>query len=170
MAWLILCGLCIFSQHQNNIHWLVCWFAMITNNYWARLSEISWFVSYEQINYLQSWRLRQIIIICVCNTLTNHDILQWPSSIIIAVLSFDHHSFDQLNMSNHSQPAWGIDPPFSRKSIVSIIINEQNIICSETLICRQLFAGHMVSCQLMKRTEKYMLNDNNFYYDQIELL
>ena len=31
------------------------------NNYWTRLNKISWFVSGEQINYLPSWRLRQII-------------------------------------------------------------------------------------------------------------
>ena len=53
--------------------------------------------------------------------------------IIIIVLSFDHRSFDQLNMSNHSMPAWGTDPPFSHKSVVSIT-HEQNIICSKTLI------------------------------------
>ena len=50
-----------------------------------------------------------------------------PRSII--VLSFDHRSFDQLNVSNHSLPARETDPPFSHKSVVSIT-HEQNIICS----------------------------------------
>ena len=33
----------------------------IIHNYWRRLTKISWFVCGEQINYLRSWRLRQII-------------------------------------------------------------------------------------------------------------
>ena len=52
--------------------------------------------------------------------------------------------------------ARGTDPPFSHKSVVSIT-HEQNIICSKTLICRQLFAGHMVGSQPMKRKEKIHL-------------
>ena len=56
-------------------------------------------------------------------------------------------------MSNHPLPARGTDAPFSHKSVVSIM-HEQNIICSNTLICRQLFAIHMVSSQPMKRKEK----------------
>ena len=66
--------------------------------------------------------------------------------------SFDYRSFDQLNMSNHSLPAQGTDPPFSHKSVVSIT-HEQNIICCKTLIFRQLFAGHEVSSQPLKRKE-----------------
>ena len=56
-------------------------------------------------------------------------------------------------MSNHSLPALGTDPPFSLKIVVSIM-HEQNIICSKTLICRQLFAGHVVSSRSVKRKEK----------------
>ena len=56
-------------------------------------------------------------------------------------------------MSNHSLPAQGTDLPFSNKSIVSIT-HEQNIICSKTLICRQLLAGQVVSSQARKRKEK----------------
>ena len=64
-------------------------------------------------------------------------------------------------MSNHSLPARGTNPPFSHKSVVSSTL-EQNIICSKTLICRQLFAGHVVSSRPMKRKKKllciYMLS------------
>ena len=56
-------------------------------------------------------------------------------------------------MSNHYLPARGTDPPFSHKSVVSIT-HEQNIICGNTLICRQLLAGHLVSSRPMKRTGK----------------
>ena len=49
--------------------------------------------------------------------------------------------------------AEGTDLPFSHESVVSIT-HEQNIICSKTLICRQLFAGHVVSSRPMKRKEK----------------
>ena len=56
-------------------------------------------------------------------------------------------------MSNHSLPARGTDPPFSNKSVVSVM-HEQNVICSKTIICRQLFAGHVVSSRPMKSMEK----------------
>ena len=37
------------------------------NNYWMRLSRISWFVSGEQINYCNNWSMRhgQITIFCI---------------------------------------------------------------------------------------------------------
>ena len=56
-------------------------------------------------------------------------------------------------MSNHSLTARGTDLPFSHRSMVSITL-EQNIICSKTLICRQLFAGHVVGSWPMKKKEK----------------
>ena len=65
----------------------------------------------------------------------------------------DHCSFDQLKMSNHSLKGRGSDLPFSHKSVVSIA-HEPNIICSKTLICRQLFAGHVVGFWPMKTKEK----------------
>ena len=45
------------------------------------------------------------------------------------------------------------DLPFSHKSVVSKT-HEQNSICSLTIICRQLFVGHMVGSRRMKRKEK----------------
>ena len=54
-------------------------------------------------------------------------------------------------MSNNSLPARGTDPPFSHT--VSIT-HEQNIIGNITLICRQLFAGQVVTSRPMKRKEK----------------
>ena len=62
---------------------------------------------------------------------------------MIIVLSFDRCSFDQLKLSNHSLTGRGSDLPFSHESVASIA-HEHNIICSKTLICRQLFAGHVV--------------------------
>ena len=56
-------------------------------------------------------------------------------------------------MSDHSQPAGGTDLPFPHKSVVTIM-HAQNIICSKALIYGQLFAGHMVSSQPVKRKEK----------------
>ena len=68
-------------------------------------------------------------------------------------IMFNHCSFDQLKMSNHSLTARGTNLPFSHKSVVSIT-REENIICSKTLICRQLFAGHVVGSEPMKGKEK----------------
>ena len=56
-------------------------------------------------------------------------------------------------MSNHSLPALQTDPPFSHKIAVSIM-HEQNIIGSKIIICRQLFAGNVVSSRPVKRKEK----------------
>ena len=105
------------------------------SNYWTRLSKISWFFSGEQINYL-------------------------PSSTI--VLSFD----DRVCILRNIFGKWN-DLPLPRKSdckkeksVVSFT-HEQNSICSQkqlndiahehTIICRQLFAGHVVGSQPMKR-------------------
>ena len=68
------------------------------------------------------------------------------------------------------------DLPFSRKSdrkkeksVVSFT-HEQNIICSQTqldhiapeqtIIWRQLFAGHVVGIRLIKKEEKFGSHDN----------
>ena len=68
------------------------------------------------------------------------------------------------------------DPPFLRrgdrkkeKSVVSFA-HEQNIICShthlddiaheQTIIWRQLFAGHVVGIRLIKKEEKFESYDN----------
>ena len=68
------------------------------------------------------------------------------------------------------------DPPFLRrsdrqkeKSVVSFT-HEQNIICSQTqlgdiaheqtIIWRQLFAGHVVDIRLIKKEEKFESHDN----------
>ena len=61
-------------------------------------------------------------------------------------------------MSNHSLPARGTDPPFSHKSVVSIA-HQRNVVCNITLICRQLFAGQVVTSRPMKRKEKNTSND-----------
>ena len=68
------------------------------------------------------------------------------------VLSFDHCSFDHLNVKLLSNSS-GTDLQFSHESVVSIT-HKQNIICSKILICRQLFAGHVVGSRLMKWKEK----------------
>jgi len=88
-----------------------------------------------------SRRLRQII-----------DWRDTDKSRYFATPEFNNHSFDQLNMSNHSLPVRVTDPPFSHKSVVAIT-HERNIIWSKTHICRQLFASHVVSSRPMKRKE-----------------
>ena len=127
------------------------WMPATIKNYWARLSKVAWFVSGERINYLPKRKAEA----------NNWSARHWQITIfwdkrlteLNNVLSFGHRSFDQLNMSNHSLPARGTDLPFSHESVVSIT-HEQNIICIKTLICRQLFAGHVVGSRPMKRTEK----------------
>ena len=79
------------------------------------------------------------------------------------VLTFNHRSFDQLKMSNSSLTARGTDLPFSCKSVVSVT-HEQNIICSKTLICGQLFEARSRGGLLVNEKEaKNTSNDNNYY-------
>ena len=137
---------------------------IINNYYWARLSKIIllWFVSGEQIISIicRSRRLRQII-----------DLWDTDKSQYFAITEFNNYSFiirssfyfDQQSISNQSLPARETNPSFSHKSVVSIT-HEQNIICSKTLICRQLFAGHLVSSRPMKRKEKiHRMIINNYW-------
>ena len=58
-------------------------------------------------------------------------------------------------MSNHSLPAAGKQTAIFIQER-SFIEHEQNIICSKTLICMELFAGHVVSSWSMKGREEYI--------------
>ena len=92
-------------------------------------------------------------------TLTNHDILRQPSSII--VLSFDHQVCFHILITS-----WQLREAISHFSLENVvpITHEQNIICSktrldgttheQTIICRQLFAGHVVGCRPMEGKKK----------------
>ena len=137
----------------------------LINNYWTRLSKISWFVYGEQINYLPKskaeannwrWSARQWQITIFCDN---------------QVQSLFYHSITEfvvlMNILGKRS-----DLPFSRKSdrkkeksTVSFT-HVQNIICSQTqldgiaheqtIICRQLFAGHVVGFQPMKRKKNLL--------------
>ena len=92
-------------------------------------------------------------------TLTNHDVLRQPSSII--VLSFDHQVCFHLLITS-----WQLSKAISHFSLENVvpITHEQNIICTktcldgtmheQTIICRQLFAGRVVGCRPMEGKEK----------------
>ena len=92
-------------------------------------------------------------------TLTNHDILRRPSSII--VLSFDPRVSFHILVTT-----WQLREAISHFSLENVvpIMHEQIIICSktrldgtaheQTIICRQLFAGHVVGCRPMEGKKK----------------
>ena len=118
----------------------------ILNNYWTRLSRISWFVCGEQINYLPKPKA---------------EANNWSARHSITEFIF------LMNILGKRS-----DLPFSRKSdrkkeksTVSFT-HMQNIICSQTqldgiaheqtIICRQLFAGHVVSSRPMKRKKNLL--------------
>ena len=133
------------------------------NNYWTRLSKISWFVCCERINYLPKRRLRQIIDLRDTDKSRYFAITEFNNFFIIRSPSL----FFLMNILGKR-----CDLPFSRKSdrkkeksTVSFT-HEQNIICSQTLmdgiahgqtiICRQLFAGHVVGSRPMKRKKNLL--------------
>ena len=96
----------------------------------------------------------------ICETLTDHDIWRKPSLII--VLLFDHQVCLHILITfwQHWVQAFC---QFSPENVVPIA-HEQNIICSktsldgttheQTIICRQLFAGHVVGSRLKERKTK----------------
>ena len=69
-------------------------------------------------------------------------------------------------MSNDSLPAQGTDLPFSHKSVGSIT-HEQNTICSNTLICRQLFERSRGELSANEIEGKNPANDNDHYYHSV---
>jgi len=169
VASLILSGYSIFSQHQNNIHCLVCWFAIITNNYRARLSEISWFVSYQQINYLPKLK---------AEAYNNYLPVQGTDkSWYFAIPEFNNNYcfiiwspfFWSTKYVKPLTACSGIDPPFSHKSVVSILQMSRILFAA-----KHLFVGSYLQVTWWalsqwkgrKNTSSY----NNFYYDQMKLL
>ena len=134
--------------------WLTnyCW---IIKNYWTRLSKILWFVSGNQIICL-SLQLRQII-----------DLWDTDKSPYFAITEVNNCFIIRLpnlfSYFNHFLATQRSDLSFFSQEHGSIT-HEQNIICSntcldgtmheQTIICRQLFAGHMVGSRPMKRKEK----------------
>ena len=76
---------------------------------------------------------------------------------------FAFHNSQQLNRFLKTQES---ELPFLHKSVVSVT-HEQNIICSKTLICRQLFAGHVVGSRPMKGKEN--TSNDNYIFSPLSL-
>ena len=120
----------------------------------------------EQNIVICQWRAYQLLI---GETLTNHDIVRRPSSII--VLSFDPQVCFHILITS-----WQLREAISHFSLENVvpITHEQNIICSktrlddttheQTIICRQLFAGHVVGCRPMEGKEKLHRMINPFIF------
>ena len=98
----------------------------------------------------------------ICATVTNRDtcIFRLPSSVIF--LSFDHRVCFLMNILRRRS-----DLPFSRKSdrkkeksVVSFMHEQptqlDDIAIEQTIICRQLFAGHAVGSRPMKRKKNLL--------------
>ena len=134
----------------------------IINNYWTRLSKISWFVCGEQINIIcQSRRLRQII-----------DLRDTDKSWYFALTKF-YQSITEFVFSMNILGKWS-NLPFSRKSnhkkekarfplcmsrILVAAKHSWTALHMSRPFCRQLFAGHVVGSRPMKRKKKFVSND-----------
>ena len=131
----------------------VIYYLSTVNNYWTRLSKILWFVSGKQINY---WSARhwQITIFCdnrvQCNSL----------SIRSASLFFNEYlreakrsAIFNARATARTRKAW------FRLHMSRILFAAKHwsqtqlddIEHEQTIICRQLFAGHVVGFWPMKR-------------------
>ena len=110
----------------------------------------------------------------ICETLTNRD--------IFAITEFNNCFIIRLPVLflylNRSLTAHRTDLPFFTQEPVAIT-HEQNIICSkthidstaheQTIICRQLFAGHVVGSRPMKKEGNNASNDNRAYLLRTEI-
>ena len=102
----------------------------IINNYWTRLSKISWFVLCPKAE-ANNWSA----------------ISEFNNCFIIRSRSL----FFFMNILGKRS-----DLPFSRKSNRKKEKGTVSFTHEQTIICRQLFAGHLVGCRPMKR-EKSLL-------------
>ena len=161
--------ICVFFLTQIQAPSRSC--LWIINNYWTRLSKISWFVSVSQINYLpqpSAWSAHHRQITIFCDNRVQELFYHWIPKFVLL-----------MNILGR----WS-DLPFSRKSdskkeksTVSFT-HVQNIICSQTqlegivheqiIICRQLFAGHVVGFGPMKR-KKNLLRMIILFYLRLRL-
>ena len=115
------------SRSKQQCRWQKSGESDILHNYWTRLSKTSWFISGEQINY---W-LRQIV-----------DLRDTGKSRYFAITVFS-------NCLIIRSP--GNDLPFLRKSDRKKEKSVVSFTYEQTIICRQLFAGHVVVSRPMKR-------------------
>ena len=124
---------------------------MIINNYWVRLSKISWLVSAKQINNFICWSqmLRQIIDLCDTDKSWYFVITEFKNYFITWSLLFWSTKVVK-SLSDRSGKGCAIftwECGFNRAWV-------EQFICRKTLICRQLFAGHIVGFRPMKTKEK----------------
>ena len=82
-------------------------------------------------------------------TLTNHNILRQPSSV--TALSVDHQACFHMFISS-----WQLKEAINQFSLENVV----PIAHEQTVICRQLFAGHVVGCRPMEGKKKTASNDN----------
>ena len=132
------------------------------NNYWTRLSKISWFVSGEQINYnfCRSRRLRQIIdlrdteksryfaITEFNNCLTIRSPACFLLNIALWMVSEAICHFYARAITRRRKEWFYLRMSrtlFTAKTQLDDIAHEQ------TIICRELFTGHVVGSRPMKR-------------------
>ena len=113
---------------------------------WARLSKISCSVSGERINYLP--KPRQKI-----------DLRDTDKSRYFAITEFNNYFIIRSPFFWSAKYVKSLSACSGNRS--AILTQERSFndawaecICSKTLICRQLFAGHVVSYRPMKRKEK----------------
>ena len=119
------------------------------------MSNISLLISGEQIHYLMNY-------LPVIDLLGTDKSRCFAQPRLIIVLTFGHRSFDQLNVSNHSLPARGTDPPFSHKSVLSIT-HEQNIILQLNTYLLAVICRSRGELSADEKEGKNTSNDNNHY-------
>ena len=132
----------------------------IINNYWTRLSKISWFVCGEQINICRSQRLSQIIDLHDKQLLFYHSIAEF--------VLFNEYPWEAKRSAIFKQE-WSQEGEkhgflyacaeyYLQPNTVGWHSHEQ------TIICRQLFAGHVVGSWPMKRKKNLLQKLNWLTY------
>ena len=137
-----------------------CGHTIIINNYWMRLSKISRFVSGEQIIMCWSRRLRQIIDVRDTGKWRYFAITEFNNCFIIRSPSLFFN--DHLREVKRSAFFHARTLARRRKAWCCLCISRMlfaakhswttlRIAHEQTIICSQLFAGHVVGFRPMKR-------------------
>ena len=156
----------VVQRAHSTIHWINHQSLVnIINNYWARLSKISWFVSGDQINYLLKpffWSTKYVKSLSACSG--NR------SAIFTQVRSFNYawaeyylqqntYGVCSYDVTAAMLKGWNIllgielyfyaNPPFVSLCKYDFWSHERT-----HSVCKELLAGHVVRSRPMKRKAK----------------
>ena len=154
-----------YNGSNKLVSWI--WSTRTINNYWTRLSKISWFVCGEQINYLpkpkaeaNNWSARhwQITIFAITE-FNNCFIIRSPSLFFVWIslgsgVICHFHARAIARRRKERFPLRMSRILFAAKHFSQTLLD--GVAPEQTVICRKLFAVHVVGSRPMKRKKNLL--------------